>query len=345
MKALEVKAIAAGMFAVWAMWAVLLMLLMLPLTARAQTPAQPQSQPQSMPLETPFETLAAQCAPDVHPSTLRGVVNTESSGNPYAIGVVGARLERQPRNLAEAVATARELERQGFNFSMGLGQVNRGNLARYGATYETVFDPCRNLKAGGAILKDCYARAKVRMHDAQRALRAAFSCYYSGNFTRGFRPDKAGQPSYVQKVVAHATDAVPPIPVVPAIEPLEPTKPLGTDGAIPILPAAGAAAGPAKSAGAPPQWVLFADAPSHEEKATPSRTFSPSGTPDSPAVQVRRVTQVTRGAKGSEGAEDTPAADAARPETGSTREAQAVPTKRASANGVQKEAPFVQFAN
>ncbi|AJP60183.1 lytic transglycosylase (plasmid) [Pandoraea vervacti] len=304
--------------------------LMLPLTARAQTPAQPQPQPQSMPFEIPFETLAAQCAPDVHPSTLRGVVSTESSGNPYAIGVVGARLERQPRTLAEAVATARELERQGFNFSMGLGQVNRGNLARYGETYETVFDPCRNLKAGGAILKDCYARAKARMRDEQRALRAAFSCYYSGNFARGFRPDKAGQPSYVQKVVAHATDAVPPIPVVPAIEPLEPTKPPDTDGAIPVLPAAGAAAESAKSAGAPPQWVFFAHAPSHEEQATPSPTFSLSGAPDSPAVQVRRVTPDTADMNGAEGA---------------PREAHAVRTKRPTANNVQKEAPFVQFAN
>ncbi|VVE59108.1 lytic transglycosylase domain-containing protein [Pandoraea sputorum] len=343
MKAVEVNAIEAGRFAVYAgfaVFAVLAMLpmpLMLPLTARAQTGAQPQ--PQSM----PFETLATQCAPDVHPSTLRGVVSTESSGNPYAIGVVGARLERQPRTLAEAVATARALERQGFNFSMGLGQVKRGNLARYGETYETVFDPCRNLKAGGAILKDCYARARAQMRDEQRALRAAFSCYYSGNFARGFRPDKAGQPSYVQKVVAHATDAVPPIPVVPAIEPLKPTKPPDTDGAIPVLPAAGAAAGSAKSAGAPPQWVFFADAPSHEEKATPSSTFSPSGTPDSPAVQVRRVAPDTAGMEGAEGAR---AANVARPEVGTAREARAaVSTKRAPANGVQKEASFVQFAN
>lgn len=337
MKVLNGKAIAASMFAVLA---VLLMLLVLPLTARAHTLA--QVQPPATLLETPFETLATQCAPEVHPSTLRGVVNTESSGNPYAIGVVGARLERQPRSLAEAVATARELARQGFNFSMGLGQVNRGNLARYGETYETVFDPCRNLKAGGAILKDCYARARAQMRDAQRALRAAFSCYYSGNFARGFRPDKAGQPSYVQKVVANATDAVPPIPVVPAIEPLEPTKPPDTDEAIPVLPAAGAAAGSAKSAGAPPQWVFFADAPSHEEKATPSSTVSLGGTPDSPAVQVRRVTPGTADLNGAEGA---PAADVARPEVGAPREARAVRTKRPTANNVQKEAPFVQFAN
>ncbi|KLB60193.1 lytic transglycosylase, partial [Xanthomonas euvesicatoria] len=98
------------------------LLAVVPLFAGAQTPAQP----------LPFEKLAAECAPDVHPSTLKGVVSTESSWNPYAIGVVGGRLDHQPRGLAEAVATARELDRQGFNFSMGLGQVNRYNLAKYG---------------------------------------------------------------------------------------------------------------------------------------------------------------------------------------------------------------------
>lgn len=330
MKALKGRAIAAGRVAEWA---VLLLLLMLPGTARAQPPA--QVQPQTAVLEIPFETLAEQCAPDVHPSTLRGLVSTESSGNPYAIGVVGAHLARQPRNLAEAVATARELARKGINFSMGLGQVNRGNLSRYGETYETVFDPCHNLKAGSAILKDCYARAKVQMRDEQRALRAAFSCYYSGNFARGFRADKAGQPSYVQRVVANATDAVPPIPVVPAI------VQTSTDAPIPIRPVAHVP-GAARPVIVPPQWVFFADAPSHEEKATPSPTFSLSGAPDSPAVQVRRV---TGGADGSEGAKGTPTAAAARTAAGPPHEARAVPTKRAPANGVQKEAPFVQFAN
>ncbi|WP_026000424.1 lytic transglycosylase domain-containing protein, partial [Xanthomonas phaseoli] len=197
------------------------LLAVVPLFAGAQTPAQP----------LPFEKLAAECAPDVHPTTLKGVVSTESSWNPYAIGVVGGRLDRQPRGLAEAVATARELERQGFNFSM----------AKCGESYETVFEPCRNLKAGSAILKDCFQRAKAQMGDDQHALRAAFSCYSSGNFTRGFRADKAGQPSYVQKVVANATGAAQPIPVVPAV------KPESSDGAVAVRPA-GRAAGPTKQA-------------------------------------------------------------------------------------------------
>lgn len=146
-------------------------------------------------------------------------MRTESGFNPYAIGVVGGHLVRQPRDRAEAVATAKALEAQGINFSMGLGQVNKGNLARYGLTYETAFDPCENLRAGSAILHDCYQRAAAAMGQGTPALRAAISCYYSGNFTRG-EAAGAGGTSYVQRVVANAqttgssTNVVPAIPVV-----------------------------------------------------------------------------------------------------------------------------------
>ncbi|MBD4346567.1 lytic transglycosylase domain-containing protein, partial [Xanthomonas citri pv. citri] len=67
------------------------------------------------------------------------------------------------------------------------------------------------------ILQDCYARASAKLASEKDPLHAAFSCYYSGNFSRGFRPDKAGQPSYVQKVLASAGVVPKAIPVVPAI--------------------------------------------------------------------------------------------------------------------------------
>lgn len=120
---------------------------------------------------------------------MRHVVRVESAGNPYAIGVVRGRLARQPRRLDEAVATARMLEEKGFNFSLGLAQVNRYNLRKYDlASYEKAFDPCANLSAGSRILKECF--------DRSQDWGKAFSCYYSGNFTTGFRH------GYVQKVLA-----------------------------------------------------------------------------------------------------------------------------------------------
>lgn len=118
------------------------------------------------------------------------VAKVESSFNPYAIGVVGGRLARQPRNLGEALSTTRMLEREGYNFSLGIAQVNRYNLSKQGlASYEQAFAVCPNLQAGSRILAECYARSG-------KDWGKAFSCYYSGNFTTGFRH------GYVQKVVA-----------------------------------------------------------------------------------------------------------------------------------------------
>lgn len=178
-------------------------------SAQAQAPVTAPS-PQII-----FSDLAKTCAPNVHPDTLKALVSVESAGNPYAIGVVNGTLKRQPKTLPEAVATAKRLESKGFNFSLGLSQVNRYNLAKYGETYESIFEPCRNLKTGASILTECYSRALPSHNQPQEALRAALSCYYSGNFTRGFKPDSAGQPSYVQKVVKASGN---PDPIIPKIE-------------------------------------------------------------------------------------------------------------------------------
>jgi type IV secretion system protein VirB1 len=118
------------------------------------------------------------------------VVRVESSFNPYAIGVVGGRLARQPKNLPEALSTVRMLESRGYNFSLGLAQVNRYNLQKYGLdSYERAFEPCSNLVAGSQILAECYRRSGADWGKS-------FSCYYSGNFTTGFRH------GYVQKIYA-----------------------------------------------------------------------------------------------------------------------------------------------
>ncbi|HEY4349901.1 MAG TPA: lytic transglycosylase domain-containing protein [Paraburkholderia sp.] len=165
----------------------------LPLCAVAQ-----QGQPVAQSDAASFTELAQTCAPHVDTQTLAAVVRVESSFNPYAIGVVGGHLQRQPRSYAEAVATAHGLEARGFDFSVGLGQINVRNLPRFGETIETIFEPCRNLRASGAILAQCFARSARQTRDEQGALRGAFSCYYSGNFSTGY------QHGYVARVIAGA---------------------------------------------------------------------------------------------------------------------------------------------
>jgi type IV secretion system protein VirB1 len=147
---------------------------------------------------TSFLALALACAPQVHPDTAQAIVGVESSFNPYAIGVVGGVLERQPATRGEALATARALHATGWNFSVGLGQINVGNFARLGLTVESVLDPCTNLRAMQAVLGECHGRTLIDSHP-QVALRQALSCYYSGNFSTGFRH------GYVRKVAVTAS--------------------------------------------------------------------------------------------------------------------------------------------
>ena len=135
-----------------------------------------------------FLALALACAPQVHADTARALVSVESAFNPWAIGVVGGALVRQPRHRAEALATAKALRNAGLNFSVGLGQINVGNFDRLGLTVESAFEPCANLAAMQTVLAECFERASGSASKAvdQVALRQALSCYYSGNFTTGF---------------------------------------------------------------------------------------------------------------------------------------------------------------
>ncbi len=69
-----------------------------------------------------------------------------------SIGVVGGRLVRQPRTFAGGRGYCTDAEGRGYNFSLGLAQVNRYNLAKYGlSSYEKAFETCPNLQAGSRI--------------------------------------------------------------------------------------------------------------------------------------------------------------------------------------------------
>lgn len=157
-----------------------------------------------------FAAMAQLCAPDVAVGTLSRIASVESSFNPYAIGVVGARLQRQPKNLEEAVATAKMLKASGYNYSLGLIQVNQANFAKHGLSDETAFDPCNNLRAGGLILQDCFKRAGGRPDPLGDAL----SCYYSGNFSTGYR---AGYVAKVKAVEISGVAVPPPTLAIPVV--------------------------------------------------------------------------------------------------------------------------------
>ena len=139
-----------------------------------------------------------ECAPRVHASTMRAVIATESAGKPYAININGGnRLQRQPVNEAEAVATARWLYDNGYNFDAGLAQINSKNFAWLKVTPETIFTPCVNLAAAESVLTHDYEIATKNPSGAHPVL-TALSRYNTGNSTRGFNN------GYVDKVKGNA---------------------------------------------------------------------------------------------------------------------------------------------
>ena len=142
----------------------------------------------------------------------------ESRGDPYAIGInadpargltagkVSASTE------AEALANARTLLAQGRRIDLGLMQISDANLTRHGLTLEigSVFDACRNMRAGTAHLADDF-RAVWTLTSRR------YNCGYvtcGADYARGIDAIadqiQAGAPS---------SESPPPIPVRPDAPP------------------------------------------------------------------------------------------------------------------------------
>ena len=147
--------------------------------------------------ESAIIALIAQCAPTVAPETLLAVIQTESKGNPYAIGINNDfALDRQPQSYSEAVRAARALLAQGANIDMGLGQINSSNMKWLKLSVEDAFTPCKNINAAGYVLATNYKAALEA--GEPRPLGAAISAYNTGSMTKGYRN------GYVAKVFGNA---------------------------------------------------------------------------------------------------------------------------------------------
>jgi type IV secretion system protein VirB1 len=218
-----------------------------------------------------FLALAMQCAPSIHPATLTPLVKTESSFNPWAIGVVGRALPRQPQSLDEAVTAVKALVEQGADFSIGLGQINRQHFDV--GKPERVFDPCTNLRMTAVVLQACYTKASKSGPDQQAALQQAISCYYSGNLKRGFVPERQfGGTSHLQRVLANADGST---VTVPALQP-------GAQRAAPVAPVIPANAMPPTYQ----SWDVLRQYPRYEpapaSPAPPPAPATPQEKPTSP---------------------------------------------------------------
>lgn len=140
------------------------------------------------------------CAPQVAPSTMLAIIKTESHGNPWAIGLNGnKKLSYQPKTLMQATSWVEYLDKNAYNFDVGLAQVNIRNIHKYGYKAADMLDPCRNLQVASKILKQHYHDALSKTANSKDALFKAISAYNTGNYVKGFHN------GYVQTVVYNAT--------------------------------------------------------------------------------------------------------------------------------------------
>lgn len=146
-------------------------------------------------------SLAQECQTRVDTDVIQRLIRIESSGNPYAIAVKGVPIVQQPKTTQEAVQAAQQLDKLGFNYSVGLMQINHTNFEKTNLTIETAFDYCKNIEAGSQIFNECHDRAKNKFKDKSKEeiLNHAASCYYSGNFEYGFKKEGKNNVSYVEK--------------------------------------------------------------------------------------------------------------------------------------------------
>lgn len=145
-----------------------------------------------------------QCAPKVAPGTMLAIIKTESHGKPLAINLNHRqRLLYQPNNIQQALAWVEYLDKHGYNFDIGLGQINIKNVRKYGYRPADMLDPCKNLLVASDILYKNYLRALHGATSKRQALHKALSAYNTGHYGRGFNN------GYVQKVIKNSGDVIP----------------------------------------------------------------------------------------------------------------------------------------
>ena len=138
---------------------------------------------------------------NVHPSVMAAIVKTESNNNPFAININDKnnkhiRLAYQAKTLKQAQNWVTYLEKNKYNFDVGIAQINIKNIHKYGYTVTQALDICTNLKLASLILKQNYNQAlNTTNHSQQDAIKLAISAYNTGNYHSGFSN------GYVNKVI------------------------------------------------------------------------------------------------------------------------------------------------
>jgi type IV secretion system protein VirB1 len=143
--------------------------------------------------------LQSTCLPTAPLSTLRAVVQVESSGNPNAMQIDfpkallkrwklaegTLRLKRQPANQREALDWLAYFDSYDIFVDLGLMQVSTAEAKRRGISPESLLEPCTNLRVGWRILEADYRIETKTYGPGQEALQHAISRYNTGDTRQG----------------------------------------------------------------------------------------------------------------------------------------------------------------
>jgi type IV secretion system protein VirB1 len=160
-------------------------LLLLPSAVRAQ--------------KTDVARLQSTCLPAAPLSTLRGVIEAESSGNPNAMQIDFPKallkrwnlpegtlqLKRQPKDQRQALDWLAYFRSYDIFVDLGLMQVSTAEAKRRGISPESLLEPCTNLRVGWQILEEDYLIEKKTFGPGQEALQHAISRYNTGDTRQG----------------------------------------------------------------------------------------------------------------------------------------------------------------
>lgn len=161
-------------------------------------------------------SLIQHCVPNIAQASMLAIVQVESKSNPLALNLnKGYKLQFQPQSKAQAQKWIEYLEKNNYNFDIGLAQVNINNANKYGYKATELLDPCTNLKLGSSILIKNYTNALPGSKSPGEAWQKAISAYNTGNFHSGFTNGYVGRVyASTNKAVLALNDNSPDIPLI-----------------------------------------------------------------------------------------------------------------------------------
>lgn len=94
---------------------------------------------------------------NIPPALLVAIAKVESGFRPWVININHNGMSVKvinPKSYEDAVYHVRYLHQNGYNYDVGIGQINVSNIRRFNIDPVLLLDPCNNLKVSALILRE-----------------------------------------------------------------------------------------------------------------------------------------------------------------------------------------------